>query len=111
MTMTGVITAGRFGELVIEGERVAEMQEKPMASDRYINGGFMVLKRAFIDRFLGGDVDAVMLEREPFAAAAAAGEMMLFKHDRFWQCMDTLRDWQHLNELWDSGRAPWLAQV
>ncbi len=111
MTMTGVIPAGRFGELVIEGDRVAQMQEKPTSSDRYINGGFMVLKRAFIDRFLGGDVDDVMLEREPFAAAAEAGEMMLYKHDRFWQCMDTLRDWQLLNELWDSGRAPWTART
>ena len=109
MTMTGVIPAGRFGELVIEDDRVAEMQEKPMATDRYINGGFMVLKRAFIDRFLPGDVDGVMLEREPFAEAARAGEMMLFKHDGFWQCMDTLRDWELLNALWDSGRAPWSA--
>jgi glucose-1-phosphate cytidylyltransferase len=107
MTITGVIPPGRFGELLIEGDRVVEMQEKPVASDRYINGGFMVLKRAFIDRFLTGDVDDVMLERQPMMEAAAAGEMMLFRHDGFWQCMDTLRDWQYLNELWERGTAPW----
>jgi len=107
MTMTGVIPPGRFGELLIEGNRVAEMQEKPIASDRYINGGFMVLKRAFIDHFLSGDVTNIMLERQPMMEAAEAGEMMLFRHDGFWQCMDTLRDWQLLNELWEGGQAPW----
>lgn len=107
MTMTGVIPPGRFGELIISGDRIVEMNEKPMASDRYINGGFMVLRKAFIDTFLAGDVDDVMLEREPMREAAKAGEMMLFRHNGFWQCMDTLRDWQFLNGLWSEGQAPW----
>ncbi|MBR0552106.1 glucose-1-phosphate cytidylyltransferase [Stakelama marina] len=107
MTMTGVIPPGRFGELVISGDQISEMNEKPMASDRYINGGFMVVKKAFIERFLSGDVDDIMLEREPMMEAAKAGEMMLFRHNGFWQCMDTLRDWQYLNALWNEGRAPW----
>lgn len=107
LTMTGVIPPGRFGELVIAGDRISEMNEKPMASDRYINGGFMVLKKTFIDTFLAGDVDGIMLEREPMREAAKAGEMMLFRHNGFWQCMDTLRDWEHLNGLWAGGEAPW----
>jgi glucose-1-phosphate cytidylyltransferase len=110
ITLTGVAPPGRWGELMLDEDRVADMQEKPVASDRYINGGFMVVKRAFIDRFLAGDMDEVMLEREPFAAAAQAGEMMIYRHDSFWQCMDTLRDWELLNGLWDGGRPPWIAQ-
>lgn len=107
LTLTGVVPPGRFGELVIDGDRIREMNEKPMPSDRYINGGFMVLKRVFIDSFLSGDVDDVMLEREPMQEAAKAGEMMLFRHNGFWQCMDTLRDWHYLNSLWATGSAPW----
>lgn len=110
MTVTGVIPPGRFGEIVLDGDRVTDMQEKPQASDRYINGGFMVLKRAFIDRFLEGAMDDVMLERQPMADAARAGEMMLYRHNGFWQCMDTLRDWQLLNEIWDGGHAPWAVE-
>jgi glucose-1-phosphate cytidylyltransferase len=108
VTMTGVVPPGRFGELAIEGDRVVQMQEKPQVSDRYINGGFMLLKRDFVDRFIALKADDTMLEREPLAEAAAAGELMLFKHERFWQCMDTARDWSYLNELSSNGRAPWL---
>jgi glucose-1-phosphate cytidylyltransferase len=107
LTMTGVVPPGRFGELTIEGDRISEMSEKPIASGRYINGGFMVVKKSFIDTFLAGDVDDVMLEREPMQEAASVGEMMLFRHNGFWQCMDTLRDWNHLNRLWADGSAPW----
>jgi len=107
MTVTGVLPPGRFGELTIEGDRISEMNEKPMASDRYINGGFMVLKSSFIDAFLSGDVDDVMLEREPMQEASEAGEIMIFRHNGFWQCMDTLRDWNNLNGLWSDGSAPW----
>ncbi len=107
LTMTGVIPPGRFGELVLDGDRVAEMKEKPQATDRYINGGFMVMKRSFLDAFIPADSDDMMLEREPFVAASEAGEMMLYRHDGFWQCMDTMRDWQLLNSLWESGKAPW----
>jgi len=107
LTMTGVVPPGRFGELTIEGDRISEMSEKPIASGRYINGGFMVVKKSFIDTFLAGDVDDVMLEREPMEEAARGGEMMLFRHNGFWQCMDTLRDWNYLNGLWADGSAPW----
>ena len=106
-TMTGIIPPGRFGELVLDNDRVVQMQEKPTVSDRYINGGFMVMRRQFIERFIGADADDVMLEREPLASAATAGELALYRHGGFWQCMDTARDWALLNQLWDSGTAPW----
>jgi glucose-1-phosphate cytidylyltransferase len=108
VTITGVVPPGRFGELRLDGNRVAEMQEKPSVRDRYINAGFMVFKREFIDRFISCDADPIMLEREPFSDAAQAGEMHMFKHDGFWQCMDTARDWAFLNELWNSPKAPWI---
>lgn len=107
VTMTGVVPPGRFGELVLNGDTVTDWAEKPTVADRYINGGFMVMRREFIDSYVMDKDDSVMLEREPLAEATAAGELMLFRHNGFWQCMDTARDWQLLNELWDSGDAPW----
>jgi len=107
ITMTGVIPPARFGELAVVGEQVVEMSEKPQQTNRYINGGFMVVRRAFIDAFIATDSDDIMLEREPFSAAAEAGEMMLYRHDGYWQCMDTMRDWELLNRLWKTGAAPW----
>lgn len=107
VTMTGVVPPGRFGELVLDGDTVTDWAEKPLVSDRYINGGFMVMQREFIDRFAADKDDEVMLEREPLAEATAAGELMLFRHGGFWQCMDTARDWALLNELWESGNALW----
>lgn len=107
ITVSGVVPPGRFGELVLDGDKVMEMAEKPAQTDRYINGGFMVIDRAFVERFIGADADEVMLERAPMAEAAAAGEMMLYKHDGFWQCMDTMRDYELLNGLWRAGNAPW----
>lgn len=106
-TLTGVVPPGRFGELVLDGDRIVEMQEKPTVSDRYINAGFMVFDRGFIDRFIPEDADEMMLEREPLARAAREGELALFRHPGFWQCMDTARDWSLLNELWEGDRAPW----
>ena len=67
----------------------------------------MVMRRDFIDSYVTDKDDSVMLEREPLAEATTAGELMLFRHNGFWQCMDTARDWQLLNDLWDTGDAPW----
>jgi glucose-1-phosphate cytidylyltransferase len=106
-TMTCVVPPGRFGELSLDGDQVVAMAEKPLISDRFINGGFMVLERRFIDAFIGPDSDRIMLEREPMAKASADGELMAFRHADFWQCMDTARDWELLNQLWLSGKAPW----
>lgn len=106
-TITSIIPPGRFGELSLDGDQVKAMAEKPLVSDRFINGGFMVMERRFIKDFIGPDSDAIMLEREPMEKAAAVGELMTYRHTDFWQCMDTARDWDLLNQLWRSGRAPW----
>lgn len=111
LTMTGVIPPGRFGEIVLEGDRVAEWAEKPQQSDRYINGGFMVMRRDFAERYIAGCDDTVMLERAPFERAARDDEIMMFRHRGFWQCMDTMRDWQSLNGIWQSGEAPWARRL
>jgi len=106
-TMSGVVPPGRFGEMKLDGDNVLEMQEKPEQADRYINGGFMVLNRQFIERYCVGDADAVMLEREPLEQAALDGELMLFRHHDFWQCMDTARDWELLDKLARQEIVPW----
>jgi glucose-1-phosphate cytidylyltransferase len=107
-TITGVAPQGRFGELHLEGEQITRMMEKPDQVGRYINGGFMVLERAFVDRYCAVDgADAIMLEREPLETAATDGELMMFRHDGFWQCMDTMRDWELLNKLARQDPAPW----
>ena len=108
LTMTGVIPPGRFGELIREGNLVTEWAEKPQQSNRYVNGGFMVMRHDFAKKYILPFGDDVMLEREPFENAAADGEFMLYRHGGFWQCMDTVRDWEHLNRIWASGSAQWL---
>jgi glucose-1-phosphate cytidylyltransferase len=107
-TITGVAPPGRFGELSLKGDRVAELTEKPEKTDRYINGGFMLLERGFLDRYLSVDgADQIMLERQPLEKAARDGELMMYRHDGFWQCMDTMRDWELLNSLAHSKKSPW----
>jgi len=107
-TLTGVVPPGRFGELHLDGDRIRAMMEKPEATDRYINGGFMVLEPEFVDRYCDVDgADDIMLERAPLEMAASDGELMMFRHDGFWQCMDTMRDWQLLNQLARSEPTPW----
>jgi glucose-1-phosphate cytidylyltransferase len=107
ISITGVIPPGRFGELTIRGDHVVEMQEKPEEQDRYINGGFMIVEKRFVDKYIGPNPDSVMLEHDPLTNASRAGELMVYKHSGFWQCMDTPRDWATLNNLWKSGIAPW----
>lgn len=107
VTISGVSPPGRFGEMTMDGDRVLEMHEKPDQTDRYINGGFMVMNRRFIDLYCGGDADAVMLERAPLERAALDGELMLYRHHGFWQCMDTARDWLLLDTLATQDEVPW----
>lgn len=105
-TVTGVNPASRFGELKIEGHRVERFNEKPLgAGTQVINGGFMVFRRAIFERL--ADDDACDLEYGPLEALAAEGELMVYRHQGFWACMDTLRDTEHLNRLWAEGRAGW----
>ncbi len=105
-TVTAVRPPGRFGELALEAGQVRVFNEKPQVSGGYINGGFFVFHRDVIERYFP-DRDDLMLEKEPLEALARDGELMAFQHEGFWQPMDTPREFQLLNELWRSGRAPW----
>jgi glucose-1-phosphate cytidylyltransferase len=105
-TVAAVRPPGRYGALKVEGNAVAEFLEKPMGDGGFINGGFFVLSPKCIDLIRGDDT---LWEAEPLAQLAARGELMAFEHEGFWQPMDTLRDQRQLQELWDSGRAPWKA--
>ena len=103
-TVTAVRPPARFGALRLDGAAVADFSEKPQTAEGWINGGFFVFEPALFDH-LGGD-DCV-LEREPLESLAAAGELMAYRHDGFWQPMDTLREKQRLESLWSDGDAPW----
>jgi len=105
-TVTGVRPPGRFGELELVDDRVVAFAEKPQVADKFINGGFFVFEHQFIERYLHDD-DGLMLEQEPLKRAAADGELMMFAHPGFWQCMDTFREWKMLEEMWESGTAEW----
>jgi glucose-1-phosphate cytidylyltransferase len=104
-TLTGVHPSSRFGELVREGSRVTTFTEKPQAGNSLVNGGFFFFEPGFL-RYIDDDHDCV-LEREPLQRCAADGELHVYEHHGFWQCMDTLRDWQVLQRLWKTGAAPW----
>jgi glucose-1-phosphate cytidylyltransferase len=105
VTVTGVRPPARFGELLCDGDRVREFSEKPQAHEARINGGFFLCEPRFTE--LLADEDGCTLEREPLERAAREGELGIFRHDGFWQCMDTLRDHQYLESLWQRGSAPW----
>lgn len=104
VTITAVRPSARFGELKISADRIESFKEKPQTSEGWVNGGYFVIEPEFFD-LIGGD-DAI-LEREPLEQAAIMGELMAFRHQGFWQCMDTKRDRDHLEEIWNAGNAPW----
>lgn len=104
-TVTAVHPAGRFGEIDLDGPRVRSFAEKPQTTAGYINGGFMVLQREFVERYLN-EPDCV-LESDALARCARDGELAAYCHDGFWQCMDTPREHALLEDLWATGRAPW----
>jgi glucose-1-phosphate cytidylyltransferase len=103
-TVTAVQPPGRFGALDIEGDRISGFREKPRGDGGWINGGFFVLSPK-VDDYIDGD-DTVW-EQEPMEALAHEGQLAPFPHEGFWHAMDTLRDKRQLEELWDSGTAPW----
>lgn len=105
-TLTGVNPPGRFGELRVEESRVCAFNEKPQVSGGYINGGFFVFSSEIFERYFNDQEDLV-LERKPLEQMARDMELIMYKHDGFWQPMDTPREYQLLNELWSTGRAPW----
>ena len=103
-TVTAVQPPGRYGALVSEGTSVRGFQEKPPGDGASINGGFFVLNREVIDLI---DDDQTTWEVDPLNKLAASGQLEAFQHDGFWQAMDTLRDKNHLEELWSKQKAPW----
>jgi glucose-1-phosphate cytidylyltransferase len=105
-TVTAVRPPGRFGEMRLADDRVIEFNEKPQATEGFINGGFFVFDARRVWEFIGED-PSTALEREPLQKLAAAGELVAYRHTGFWQPVDTLREYNLLNELWSAGRAPW----
>lgn len=97
-TVTGVHPPSRFGELNLNDNRVKDFKEKPQTTNSYINGGFFVFEPEIFD-FIEGD--ATSLEREPLEKLASEGQLAVFKHKGFWKCMDTQRDMEELNDLWN----------
>ena len=104
VTVTAVHPGARFGELEIKGEQVTSFQEKPQTRQGWINGGYFVIEPKFFEMIEG---DQTVLEREPLEHIAQIGELMAYKHEGFWQCMDTKRDKNNLEVFWSSGEAPW----
>jgi glucose-1-phosphate cytidylyltransferase len=103
-TVTAVRPPARFGGLAFNGNYVAEFVEKPQIGEGWINGGFFVLEPEALD-YIDGDETA--FEREPLERLANDGQLIAYRHDGFWQCMDTLRDVRLLESMWHSGEVPW----
>jgi glucose-1-phosphate cytidylyltransferase len=103
-TMTAVRPPARFGYLELEGDQIVEFSEKPQAKEGWINGAFFVLEPEVLDYI---DNDDTLWEKEPLERLAKAGQLMAYRHTSFWQCMDTLREKRLLEDLWQSGKAPW----
>jgi glucose-1-phosphate cytidylyltransferase len=103
-TVTAVRPSSRFGELGIEGGMGTVFKEKPQVHEGWINGGFFVFERGVLDLIAGDDAS---LEQGLLVKLAEMGQLSVYHHDGFWQCMDTYREMEILNEMWRSGRAPW----
>jgi glucose-1-phosphate cytidylyltransferase len=103
-TVTAMHPPARFGLIELEGERVQRFSEKPQTQHDWINGGFFVFEPKIFDYING---PSVSLERDVLEQIAADGQLMAYRHDGFFQPMDTLRDKNLLEELWQSGKAPW----
>ncbi len=103
-TLTSVRPPSRFGGLLMDGRRIHRFMEKPQDGEGWINGGYFVLNKRALDYIEG---DESIWERDPLERLAADGQLMAFHHSGFWQAMDNLREKQLLEELWESGQAPW----
>lgn len=103
-TITSVAPPGRFGALGIDGDLVTHFKEKPAGDGGLINGGFFVADPSVLDLVDGPET---IWEAEPLEQLASSGELVAYRHDGFWQPMDTLRDKNHLEDLWEKGVAPW----
>ena len=104
-TITAVRPPARFGTMAFEGDLVVEFKEKPQTGRGWINGGFFVFEAGVFDYLKD---DTTILERDPLERLAVDGQLVAYKHDGFWQCMDTMRDKIHLEELYKTGNVPWI---
>ncbi len=104
VTLTATHPPARFGRLTLNGDRVTAFQEKTTDPEEWINGAFFVVHPRAL-KYIDGD--HTQWEHEPLRRLAAAGELMAYRHESFWQCMDTLQENPVLNELWEDGAAPW----
>jgi glucose-1-phosphate cytidylyltransferase len=107
-TVTAIQPPGRYGALNLDGSSVSSFQEKPAGDGAWINGGFFVLEPSVLDTI---DGDLTSWEAEPLMKLAEEGALNAYQHDGFWQAMDTLRDKNHLEELWSTGNPPWKVWV
>jgi len=103
-TLTAVRPTARFGHLEMQGDQIVEFSEKPQTKEGWINGAFFVLEPGIFDYI---DADDTHWEKEPLERLARDGQLMAYRHENFWQCMDTLREKRYLENLWDSEKAPW----
>lgn len=103
-TLTAVRPPARFGHLDMDGDQIVEFSEKPQTREGWINGAFFILEPEIFDYINGDDTQ---WEKEPLECLARDGQLMAYRHNSFWQCMDTLRDKKLLESLWQSGNAPW----
>ncbi len=103
-TVTAVRPSARFGGMEFEGKKVKSFKEKPQTGEGWINGGFFVLEPGVFEYI---DGDSTVFETSPMERLVRDGQMMAYQHEGYWQCMDTVRERQMLEELWTSGKAPW----
>lgn len=104
-TVLGINPPSRFGELVLDGDRVRDFHEKPDLRESWVNGGYFLFRREFLS-YLSED-ESCVLERSPLMTLAKNGQLAIVRHRGYWACMDTQRDYEQLNQLWASGDAPW----
>lgn len=107
-TVTSVRAPARFGNLILDGDKVSQFSEKTQVDNAWINGGFFVLNKMIFDYL---ENDETILEKKPLENLTKDQQLMSFRHDGFWQCMDTLRDKEYLTQLWQSNQRPWLTHV
>lgn len=105
-TVTAVRPPARYGHMIFEGDQVTRFEEKPQTAEGWINGAFFVLEPEVFDYIEG---DMVMFEHAPMEQLARDGQLMAYRHEGFWACMDTLRDKHRLEEMWNSGQRPWAS--
>lgn len=103
-TLTAVKPIARFGEMIIQDNKIIKFEEKPVSKNSYINGGFFVLEPEVLDYVTS---DSIRWEHDPLENIAKDGQLMAYFHDDFWQCMDNIRDLRFLQELWENNKAPW----